>query len=179
MPGYSSFIGLNPTTEIVTPFSSSVQTDMVLPNVSALDDEGDYGSTYLYRSFYQEFPGIDDNCVALTLAEIPSREYNYVRVLACTYRKNFNDGSESDFLIDFRATWNTPLLSGADPGAISQESKILANFGDLTQGVCQVPGTNLYGIYAQLGAGGDNSDTILIKGLGIRNIVMRGIYEVI
>ena len=178
MPGYSSFIGLNPTTEIVTPFSSSVQTDMVLPNISALDSEGDHGSTYLYRSFYKEFTGIDDNCVSLTLAEIPSREYTYVRVLACTYRKNFNDGSESDFLIDFRATWNTPGLF-PENGVISQESKILVDFGDLTQGVCQVPGTNLYGIYATLGAGGTTSDTILIKGLGIRNIIMRGIYEVI
>jgi len=177
MPGYSSFIGLNPTTEIVTPFSSSA-APTVLQNVSALDNGGEYGSTYLYRSFYKEFPAFNDNCVSLTLAEIPSREYNYVRVLACTYRKNFDDGSDSDFLIDFRATWNTPG-SVANPGVISQESKILANFGDTTQGVCLYPNTTLYGIYAQLEGGSSTSDTILIKGLGIRNIVMRGIYEVI
>ncbi len=178
MTEYTNYVGLMPTSEIVTPFTSSVNPNIPLPNVFDLDGTGDYGSTYLYRSFYKEFIGIDDNCVSLTLAEIPSREYNYVRVLACTYRRNFNDGSESDFLINFTATWNTPG-SVPESGVISQESKILANFGEVTQGVCQVPNTNLYGIYAQLGAGSTTSDTILIKGLGIRNIVMRGIYEVI
>lgn len=177
MPGYSNYVGLMPTSEIITPFTSSVNPNIPLPNVSDLDGTGDHGSTYLYRSFYKEFPGFDNDCVSLTLAEIPSREYNYVRVLACTYRKNFNDGSQSDFLIDFRATWNTP---GSIPenGVISQESIILANFADGNHGVCPYPGTNLYGIYATL-AGGTTSDTILIQGLGIRNIVMRGIYEVI
>ncbi len=179
MSGYSNYVGLMPTSEIITPFTSSVDPNTPLPNVSDLDGTGDHGSTYLYRPFYKKWNTLTDNCVSLTLAEIPSREYNYVRVLACTYREGFNDGSESDFFIDFTATWNTPATSGADPGVISQESKILANFGEATQGVCQVPNTNLYGIYATLGAGGSTSDTILIKGLGIRSIVMRGIYEVI
>ena len=177
MPGYSNYVGLMPTSEIVTSFVSSVDTTP-LSNVSDLDGTGDYGSTYLYRPFYKKWNTITDNCVALTLAEIPSREYNYVRVLACTYREGFNDGPESDFVIDFTATWNTPG-SVLNAGVISQESKILADFGDISQGVCQVPGTNLYGIYATLGAGASTSDTILVKAIGIRSIVMRGIYEII
>ena len=90
-----------------------------------------------------------------------------------------DDGSESDFLIDFTATWNTPGTSMPEPGVISQESEILGIFGDLNQGLCEIPGTNLLGIYATLGAGAELSDTILIKALGIRSIVIRGIYEVI
>jgi hypothetical protein len=178
MSGYSKYVGLMPTSEIVTPFTSTVNL-APLSNVSDLDGTGNHGSTYLYRPFYKKFLATNDDCISLTLAEIPSREYNYVRVLACTYREGFDDGSESDFLIDFTATWNTPGTSMPEPGVISQESEILGIFGDLNQGLCEIPGTNLLGIYATLGAGAELSDTILIKAFGIRSIVIRGIYEVI
>ena len=178
MPGYSSFIGLTPTTEIVFPFKSSVETSTLLPNVVAHNDIGNPSYTYLFKPFQAIVPASTPGYTLVDLFEVPSREYNYIKVLMCTFREDLTDNDESDFLIEYRATWNTLSLF-TQFNTISQETKILlAPPGNQSQGIATYPGTqNCFGIGAKVLA--TTSDTIKIQGYGIRGVSFRGIYEII
>lgn len=177
MPGYSSFIGLVPTTEIITPFTSSTETDL-LKNVVAHNDIGNPTYTYLFKAFQVTVPGGTPGYQEVNLFEVPTREYNYIRVIMCTFREDISDENQSDFLIEYRATWNTPPSIPLS-NTISQETKILVGEeGSVSEGIAPFPGTdNCMGIGAKVVS--TTSDTMQIKGYGIRGVSFRGIYEII
>lgn len=176
MPGYSNYIGLVPSKEIIRPINSTTNQDTLANNV-AHNDVGNPAYTYLYQPFYGEIPNTAIGCKEILLFEIPSREYNYVKVL---FTISFKGGSSSigrDALIDFRATWNTPGLA-VNAGVISQETVILLpEATELSNNVCLYPETNLSGMFANMDT--STSSTIKVYGFGVADTTIKGIYEII
>lgn len=177
MPGYSNYIGLVPSKEIIRPINSTSEQDTLENNV-AHNDVGNPAYTYLYKSFYGEIPSNALGCKEILLFEIPSREYNYVKVLFTISFKEGSGGAGRDTLIDFRATWNTPGLA-VNPGVISQETVILLPEAteEVSNNVCLYPETNLSGMFANMDT--STSSTIKVYGFGVADTTIKGIYEII
>lgn len=188
MSGYNR-VGLTPTKEIITPYLN-VNLD-ILDAPSSYDSEGNLGFTYQFQSFdiFTTGDGGEDGYIDAFLFSVNPYKVNSVEATVIIWNQGI--GNENipfqNYIVGYKATWNTPNLSPPYEESFSQESLIyLSAPQNLPEGAISIltpygagptstASNNLIGIkYLSNG-----SETLEFRCKVKVDTIVRGIYEVI